>query len=90
MPSFKLPLPPFADKGEKHLLRTLQDIEKQQQREAEKELRQWDQRFSLRTKPVAELRSLAQQHNIAGRSRMRKRELVAALEAELGFSQLLG
>lgn len=38
----------------------LHEIEKQQHKEAVKQLRRWDERFSLRTKPLAELRALAQ------------------------------
>ncbi|KAI3438992.1 hypothetical protein D9Q98_001404 [Chlorella vulgaris] len=72
---------------EKRLLKTLHEIEKQQQRQASKDLKRWDARFALRTKPLAELRSLAQRQNIAGRSRMRKMELVAALEDAFGFVQ---
>ncbi|EFN51719.1 hypothetical protein CHLNCDRAFT_139886 [Chlorella variabilis] len=72
---------------EQQLQKTLHEIEKQQHKEAVKQLRRWDERFSLRTKPLAELRALAQKHNIPGRSRMRKPELVAALEAKLGWVQ---
>ncbi|KAL4423238.1 hypothetical protein ABPG77_000030 [Micractinium sp. CCAP 211/92] len=66
----------------------VQDIEQQQQREAQRELARWDERWHLRSRPLAELRALAAQHRIPGRSRMRKQELVSALEAELGFVQL--
>jgi hypothetical protein len=42
------------------MLEQLHEIEKQQQRQASKDLKRWDARFALRTKPLAELRSLAQ------------------------------
>ncbi|GAB4816649.1 hypothetical protein N2152v2_003695 [Parachlorella kessleri] len=58
-------------------------IESQHSAEAEQALRLWDERFQLRNRSLPELRSLAQRHNIAGRSKMRKRELVEALEQKL-------
>ena len=70
--------------------RQVHDIEQQRQREAQRELARWDERWRLRSRPLAELRALAAQHRIPGRSRMRKQELVAALEAELGFVRLPG
>lgn len=51
----------------------------------QRELSLWDQRWSLRTRRLSELRAMAQQHSISGRSRMRKNELVAALESTLGL-----
>ncbi|KAL4434331.1 hypothetical protein ABPG75_000772 [Micractinium tetrahymenae] len=71
---------------DKQLAQQVQDIEQQRQREAERELARWDERWRLRSRPLSELRALAARHRIAGRSRMRKQELVAALEAELGFA----
>jgi hypothetical protein len=49
-------------------------------------LSRWDQRYKLRSAPLAQLRALAAQHKLAGRSRMRKGELVAALEDVLGIA----
>ncbi len=37
----------------------VQDIEQQQQREAQRELARWDERWHLRSRPLAELRALA-------------------------------
>ena len=64
----------------------LQDIELRHQQEAQAELSRWDQRYKLRSAPLAQLRALAAQHKLAGRSRMRKGELVAALEDALGIA----
>lgn len=57
---------------------------------AEVELRRWDDRWALRSRPLGELRALAASHRIAGRSRMRRRELLEALEAALGFTDSEG
>ena len=65
-------------------LRQVLDIEVRHQQEADEELRRWDRRYKLRSAPLPQLRALAAQHKLAGRSRMRKGELVAALEAALG------
>jgi hypothetical protein len=83
--SFGWPLQTKEQKKERQLAGLLQDIEQRQYREEQAAMRHFDARLGLRTKTLAELRALAQQHNIAGRSKMRKRELVAALEASLGI-----
>lgn len=46
----------------------------------------WDQRYQLRRRPLAELRDMARQVGVPGRSRMRKAELAVALEQHLGLS----
>ena len=64
----------------------LQDIELRHQQEAQEELARWDQRYKLRSATLAQLRALAAHYGLAGRSRMRKGELVAALEDALGIA----
>lgn len=79
MPAIQPPTPHIS-------LPQLQDIELRHQQEAQAELSRWDQRYKLRSAPLAQLRALAAQHKLAGRSRMRKGELVAALEDVLGIA----
>ena len=67
----------------RHPTLQVQDIEQLRQREAAEQLRQWDLRWTLRSKPLTELRALAAKHGVAGRSCMRKQELLAALESRL-------
>eukprot|EP00798_Chlamydomonas_sp_ICE-L_P014803 gene14803-20858_t len=45
----------------------------------------WDQRYQLRQMSVLQLRAMAREKNIPGRSKMKKAELVVALEHELGW-----
>ncbi len=57
-------------------------------RDAEEARRQadWDARWALRVRTLPALRALAAEHGVRGRAKMRKAELVAALEAARGLA----
>jgi len=50
---------------------------------------QWDRRMALRLMTVRALREMARERGVPGRSKMRKAELVAALEAVEGISDTM-
>jgi hypothetical protein len=58
----------------------IERVEEERRAEEERNLALWDARFTLRTKTLPELKSIARRYDIVGRSRMRKGQLVAAIE----------
>ncbi len=65
---------------------TLQDVLAAEAQQAAAEEAHWDARYRLRTMTVAELRVLARERGLRGRSTLRKRDLVALLEQDMGYS----
>jgi hypothetical protein len=63
------------------LERLMVSIAQREQEELEVELKEWDQQMGLRRMTVKELRVIARERSVAGRSKMRKAELIAAIEA---------
>lgn len=81
---FFLPLPKRRQTGSDS--RLLGRIVARQHREDAIAAEVWNLRFRLRgSTSLAGLRALAKERHIAGRSKMRKPELIAALETELGL-----
>jgi len=68
------------------LEREIAYIEELQQQEADRLLSLWDRRWQLRRKTLPELRSIAASFSINGRGKMRKAELIAAIEDTQGLS----
>jgi hypothetical protein len=64
----------------------LRRIELRRQRENELAMNTWDLRWQLRMSTLRELRGLAAERGVVGRSRMKKEEIVRALEEQMGLS----
>lgn len=60
-------------------------IEAKRIREIKREQQLWDQRFSLREKSVVQLREIARKRGVRATSKLRKQELIAAIEAAQGL-----
>lgn len=78
---------PFSNNNNNNTrLDEVRRIELRRQRENELAMKTWDLRWQLRMSTLRELRGLAAERGVVGRSKMKKEELVRALEEEMGLS----
>ncbi len=64
----------------------VREIEARRAAEEARRQADWDARWALRVRTLPALRALAAEHGVRGRARMRKAELVAAVEAARGLA----